>query len=100
MRVTPSLCPFSRPPENNIIRGSSLSRRGGGVPAGFTRLSASGQRTDPNMIHPTAIIDPSAKVPESCRIGPFCTVGPNVEMGEENELISHVVLTGPTRIGS
>lgn len=52
------------------------------------------------MIHPTAIIDPTAKIPSSCRIGPFCTVGPEVEMGEECELISHVVLDGPTRIGS
>jgi UDP-N-acetylglucosamine acyltransferase len=51
------------------------------------------------MIHPTAIVDPGAIIPTSCRIGPFCTVGPNVEMGEECELISHVVLEGPTRLG-
>ena len=52
------------------------------------------------MIHPTAIVDPGAKIPASCRIGPFCTVGPDVQMGEECELISHVVLQGPTRLGS
>jgi UDP-N-acetylglucosamine acyltransferase len=52
------------------------------------------------MIHPTAIVDPTAKIPDSCRIGPFCTVGPDVEMGEECELISHVVLEGPTRLGA
>ncbi|HWR35848.1 MAG TPA: acyl-ACP--UDP-N-acetylglucosamine O-acyltransferase [Clostridia bacterium] len=51
-------------------------------------------------IHPSAVVDPSAKVPASCRIGPFCFVGPNVEMGEECELISHVVLQGPTTMGS
>jgi UDP-N-acetylglucosamine acyltransferase len=51
------------------------------------------------MIHPSAIVDPAAKVPASCHIGPFCTVGPDVEMGEECELISHVVLQGPTRLG-
>jgi UDP-N-acetylglucosamine acyltransferase len=51
------------------------------------------------MIHPSAIVDPSVKVPASCRIGPFCTVGPDVELGEECELISHVVLQGPTRLG-
>jgi UDP-N-acetylglucosamine acyltransferase len=51
------------------------------------------------MIHPTAIVDPAAIIPSSCRIGPFCTVGPEVEMGEECELISHVVLEGPTRLG-
>jgi UDP-N-acetylglucosamine acyltransferase len=52
------------------------------------------------MIHPTAIVDPQAKIPASCCIGPFCTVGPDVELGEECELISHVVLQGPTRLGS
>jgi len=51
------------------------------------------------MIHPTAIVDPGAIIPESCRIGPYCTVGAMVEMGEECELISHVVLDGPTRLG-
>ncbi len=50
-------------------------------------------------IHPTAIIDPSAKVPSSCRIGPHCVVGGGVEMGEDCELISHVALHGPTRMG-
>jgi UDP-N-acetylglucosamine acyltransferase len=52
------------------------------------------------MIHPTAIVDPRVRIPTSCCIGPFCTVGPDVEMGEECELISHVVLQGPTRLGS
>jgi UDP-N-acetylglucosamine acyltransferase len=52
------------------------------------------------MIHSTAIVDPRAKIPASCCIGPFCTVGPDVAMGEECELMSHVVLEGPTRLGS
>jgi len=51
-------------------------------------------------IHPTAIIDAAAKVPKSCRIGPYCTIGPEVELGENCELISHVVLGGPSKIGS
>ncbi|HLH07292.1 MAG TPA: acyl-ACP--UDP-N-acetylglucosamine O-acyltransferase [Terriglobales bacterium] len=51
-------------------------------------------------IHPTAIIDPAAKVPESCHIGPYCVVGAGVELGDSCELISHVVIHGPTRIGS
>jgi len=51
------------------------------------------------MIHPTAVIDPGATVPASCRIGPYCTVGAGVELGENCELISHVVLEGPTRLG-
>ena len=51
-------------------------------------------------IHPTAIVDPAACIPESCAIGPFCIVGDDVEMGENCELLSHVVLKGPTRLGS
>ena len=52
------------------------------------------------MIHPTAIIDPSAQVPGSCSVGPYCVVGADVELGENCELISHVVVQGPARIGS
>lgn len=51
-------------------------------------------------IHPTAIVDPAAKIPASCKIGPYCTVGRDVELGENCELISHVVMEGPTKIGS
>jgi UDP-N-acetylglucosamine acyltransferase len=51
-------------------------------------------------IHATAIVDPEAKIAGSCRIGPYCVIGPGVEMGEECELMSHVVLEGPTRLGS
>ena len=50
--------------------------------------------------HPTAIIDPSASVPQSCSVGPYCVIGANVELGESCELMSHVVIHGPTRIGS
>lgn len=51
-------------------------------------------------IHPSAVVDASVCVPESSTIGPFCMVGPGVEIGEHCELISHVVLTGPTKLGS
>ena len=51
-------------------------------------------------IHPTAIVDPSAKVPASCSIGPYCVVGADVELGENCQLLSHVVLDGPTKMGS
>jgi UDP-N-acetylglucosamine acyltransferase len=52
------------------------------------------------MIHATAIVDRGARIPASCRVGPYCVIGPDVELGENCELISHVVLQGPTRIGS
>src|SRR5271165_1256246 len=50
--------------------------------------------------HPTAIVDPSAKIPGSCSIGPYCIVHAGVELGEHCELISHVVIGGPSRFGS
>lgn len=52
------------------------------------------------MVHPTAIVDRGAVVPDSCRIGPYCVIAPDVELGENCELISHVRMEGPTRIGS
>lgn len=52
------------------------------------------------MIHPTAIVDPKARVPESCRVGPYCVIGPDVELGEECELIAHVTVHGPAKLGS
>ena len=51
------------------------------------------------MIHATAIVEAGAVVPESCKIGPFCTVGANVVLGEDCELVSHVVLAGHTTLG-
>lgn len=51
-------------------------------------------------IHPTAVIHPSTKIPTSCTIGPYCVVGADVEMGDDCELVSHVVLEGPTRLGN
>ncbi len=39
-------------------------------------------------------------IPESCTVGPYCTVGPHVILGEDCELISHVVLDGHTTFGN
>lgn len=51
-------------------------------------------------IHPSAIVAEGAQVPASCTVGPFCTIGANVLLGEDCNLISHVVLDGHTRIGA
>jgi UDP-N-acetylglucosamine acyltransferase len=51
-------------------------------------------------VHATAIIDPAAKIPATCKIGPYCTIGRDVELGENCKLVSHVVVEGPTKIGS
>jgi UDP-N-acetylglucosamine acyltransferase len=50
-------------------------------------------------VHSTAIVDPTAKVHPSSKIGPYSTVGSNVELGEGSELVSHVVIEGPSKIG-
>lgn len=52
------------------------------------------------MAHTTAVIDPGAKVAHSCSIGPYCVIGAGVELGENCELISHVAIQGPARIGA
>lgn len=51
------------------------------------------------LIHPTAVVDPRASIAPSCKIGPYCVIGPEVELGERCELISHVTIQGPARIG-
>ena len=51
-------------------------------------------------VHPTAIVDPGAKIHPSCKIGPYCTVGADVELGQGCELISHVVVGGPSTVGA
>ena len=51
-------------------------------------------------VHPTAIVDPGAKVHPSCKIGPYCVIGPEVELGEGCQLLSHVTMEGPTKVGA
>jgi UDP-N-acetylglucosamine acyltransferase len=51
-------------------------------------------------IHPTAIVESGAKLAASARIGPYCMVGAKVELGEEVELLSHVVVAGRTSVGA
>jgi UDP-N-acetylglucosamine acyltransferase len=50
-------------------------------------------------VHGAAIVDAKAKVHPSCVVGPYCVVGPDVEIDAESELLSHVVIHGPTKIG-
>jgi UDP-N-acetylglucosamine acyltransferase len=51
-------------------------------------------------IHPTAIVAKGAQIPASCTVGPYCTIGANVILGEDCELISHVVLDGYLTMGN
>jgi UDP-N-acetylglucosamine acyltransferase len=50
-------------------------------------------------VHPTAVVAETALIPASCTVGPFCTIGPHVVLGEDCELVSHVVLDGQLTAG-
>ena len=50
------------------------------------------------MIHPSSVISESAKIDKSTYVGPFCVIGDNVEIGKNNRLISHVSISGHTKI--
>jgi UDP-N-acetylglucosamine acyltransferase len=52
-----------------------------------------------SKISPLSCIDPKASIGADVEIGPFCTIGPHVVLGDGCRLISHVVITGRTRIG-
>lgn len=52
------------------------------------------------MIDPRAMVDPSARIAASAEIGPWTIIGPDVEIGENTWIASHVVIRGPTRIGT
>ncbi len=51
-------------------------------------------------IHPTAIVDSTAKVGTNVTIGPYSMVGPDVELDDGVDLISHVVISGRTKVGA
>ena len=50
------------------------------------------------MIHPSAIISKKSDIHDTATIGPFCFIGDGVKIGENNNLISHVSITGETSI--
>ena len=49
-------------------------------------------------IHRTAVVSPGVKLSEGVKIGPYCIVGKGVKIGENTELVSHVVIE-ETEIG-
>ncbi|GAB5382066.1 MAG: acyl-ACP--UDP-N-acetylglucosamine O-acyltransferase [Aliiglaciecola sp.] len=52
------------------------------------------------MIHETAIIHPSAKLAADVHVGAYSLIGEDVEIGSGTVIESHVVIKGPTKIGS
>jgi len=51
-------------------------------------------------IHSTAIIEEGAEIGESVFIGPYCCLGANVNISDGCRLISHVAISGNTKIGA
>lgn len=68
-----------------------------------TVATGAGQMTSSTTIHPSAIIEPGVTLGQSVKIGPFCYIksgrGP-VILEDGVELISHVTIQGPARIGA
>lgn len=52
------------------------------------------------MIHATAIVSPAAEVGSDVFIGPFCRIGEKVKIGDRCRFDSHVVIEGPTTVGT
>ncbi|MBL8271960.1 acyl-ACP--UDP-N-acetylglucosamine O-acyltransferase [Steroidobacter sp.] len=51
-------------------------------------------------IHPTALIDPSAQLAPDVQVGAYTVIGANVVIGAGTWIGPHVVVDGPTTIGS
>jgi UDP-N-acetylglucosamine acyltransferase len=52
------------------------------------------------MIHEQAIVDPAARLADDVEVGPWTFIGPDVEIGPGCVVEPHVVIRGPTTIGS
>lgn len=50
-------------------------------------------------IHPTAVVHPGARLGSNVRVGPYCIIGDEVEIQDECELMAHIYMEGPLRIG-
>jgi UDP-N-acetylglucosamine acyltransferase len=57
----------------------------------------SGLSTDP--VHPSAVIAAGAKLRAGVRVGPYCVIGDEVDIEDGCELMAHIYLEGPLRIG-
>ncbi len=52
------------------------------------------------MIHPTALVDPTARIGKNVSIGAYSIIGADVSIGDDCWIGPHVVISGPSRIGS
>lgn len=52
------------------------------------------------QVHPTAVVSPKVRIGANVKIGPYTVVGDDVVLHDDVELLSHVVVTGRTEIGT
>jgi len=52
-----------------------------------------------SLIHPTAIIDPAAELGQRVAVGPYSIVGPGVKIGDDCEIMHHVIVEKNTELG-
>jgi UDP-N-acetylglucosamine acyltransferase len=52
------------------------------------------------VIHPSSVVAASANLASGVRVGPFAIIGEEVELGEDCEVYSHAVVSGPSRFGA
>ncbi|WP_442953780.1 acyl-ACP--UDP-N-acetylglucosamine O-acyltransferase [Pararhizobium sp.] len=50
-------------------------------------------------IHALSVVEEGAEIGDNVTVGPFCHIGAKVKIGNDVELISHVVVLGRTTIG-
>jgi len=50
-------------------------------------------------VHSSAVVDPGAVIGDGTEVGPFCHVGKDVVIGANCQLLGHVTIAGPCRIG-
>lgn len=52
-----------------------------------------------SRVHASAVVDAKAELGDGVVVGPLCYVGPDVCVGDDTELVAHVTLLGPCRLG-
>lgn len=51
-------------------------------------------------VHPTALVESGAKLGENVKVGPFCHISADAIIGDNCQLMSHVVIMGATTLGA
>jgi UDP-N-acetylglucosamine acyltransferase len=51
-------------------------------------------------VHSSAVVHADAEIGANVQIGPYCIIGAEVALGERCELLGHVFMAGPLRVGS